>query len=268
MTRSPALILGLLLSSFLVVPACGDDDDGDDDGSGGTGGIPEQTGQQCKTAADCYPDIVVDGGDGGLLGEAQCLDKVQGGYCTHLCTADTDCCAVEGECKTDLKQVCSPFENTNLKMCFLSCEDADLKDPDGGPVPDAESFCQKNVSPDFQCRSSGGGNENRKICVPVDCRTGEDCAADTDCDTGLTCITRFAGGYCAKTGCTVNADCPGTLPESVCVKDPDGNYCARRCTAETDCSQCRASDVAATCKTDATFAEAGTTGSVCIPTLK
>lgn len=266
MTRSPALVLGLLLASFIVVPACGDDDDGDDNGGGGgTGGIPEQTGQQCETAADCYPQLVDAGEAGVLLGEAQCLDKVQGGYCTHLCTADTDCCAVEGECKTSLKQVCSPFENTNQKMCFLSCEDEDLKDPDGGVITDAEQFCQTQVSPDFQCRSSGGGNENRKVCVPVDCASGEDCAADADCATGLTCITRFAGGYCGKADCTVNADCP---PDTLCVKDPDGNYCARTCTTASHCSQCRAGDVAATCKADATFAEGGTTGSVCVPAPK
>src|SRR5882672_1003614 len=68
----------------------------------------EQTGQACTAPSECFL-----GTDGAALmgGPAVCLDRVPGGYCTHLCTADTDCCAVPGECRTSYPQVCSPFES-------------------------------------------------------------------------------------------------------------------------------------------------------------
>lgn len=144
-------------------------------GAGGIGGAdarsPEPTGQACKVAADCFPGIDA----GALSGAVECLDKVQDGYCTHRCDKDADCCAVPGECRTDLKQVCSPFENTGYKVCFLSCEPGDIRLPgdagttlaDGAPAfPDANAYCQKEANPDFICRSTGGGSQNRKVCVP------------------------------------------------------------------------------------------------------
>ena len=73
-------------------------------------------------AADCYPHV----DHAELAGAVECLDCVRAGYCTHLCETDDDCCAVEGECETDLKQVCAPFESTGRRMCLLSCEGADL----------------------------------------------------------------------------------------------------------------------------------------------
>src|SRR4051794_12953403 len=81
---------------------------------------PEQAGQPCMVAGQCYPDT----NRAPLLGGAAvCLDMVPGGYCTHVFTADTDCCAVSGECRTSYPQVCSPFESAGAMYCFLSCED-------------------------------------------------------------------------------------------------------------------------------------------------
>lgn len=130
-----------LLSSL----ACHDDD-------------AEFAGQACDVADDCFPDVSDE--DLATLGELRCLDRVPDGYCTHLCETDEDCCAVEGECKTDLAQVCAPFESTGERMCFLSCEAADIGDHDEG------SYCQDYAHPAFGCRSTGGGAENRKVCVP------------------------------------------------------------------------------------------------------
>lgn len=144
---------------------------------GGAGGFgpdarsPEPTGQACTKPADCFPGIDA----GALSGAVECIDKVQDGYCTHRCDTDADCCAVPGECRTNLKQVCSPFENTGYKVCFLSCEDSDIRLPgdagttlpDGAPAfVDANAYCQKEANPDFICRSTGGGSQNRKVCVP------------------------------------------------------------------------------------------------------
>jgi hypothetical protein len=96
-------------------------------------------------------------------GPAVCLPVTGGGYCTHKCTADTDCCAVPGECKTSFPQVCSPFESQPDKYCILSCEDAQVSD---AGVADANTFCATYAHVGFTCRSSGGGSQNRKVCMP------------------------------------------------------------------------------------------------------
>jgi len=253
MRHARTFALLILATGAALAVACGSDDDDDGAGGGGTGGgSPDNVGSVCKVAGDCFTEL-----DGAaLLGEALCLDRTDEGYCTHLCESDADCCAVEGECKTGLKQVCAPFESTGKKMCFLSCESADL----GGA--DADQHCQENVSPDFGCRSTGGGSANRKVCFPVDCGVGEACAADAECAAGLVCLTGFKGGYCGKADCVVNADCPAG---SLCVQNGSSSYCARTCAAPGDCVACRGADLAANCQADATFAEAGTTGSVCVP---
>jgi hypothetical protein len=119
----------------------------------------EQTGQPCTSANQCFPNVP----DGGLHGGAAvCLDRVTGGYCTHVCSTDADCCAVPGECKTGYPQVCSPFESAGAKYCFLSCEDV----PADAGVADGDAFCKAYAHKDFSCRSSGGGSQNRKVCVP------------------------------------------------------------------------------------------------------
>jgi hypothetical protein len=141
--------------------------------TGGAGGArsPEPTGSACDTAADCFFGFEA----GALSGAIECITKVQDGYCTHRCDTDADCCAVPGECRTDLKQVCSPFENTGYKVCFLACGPGDIRLPgdagvtlpDGAPAfVDGDDFCKQEANPAFVCRSSGGGNQNRKVCVP------------------------------------------------------------------------------------------------------
>jgi hypothetical protein len=241
--------LVLLFVGASIVAACGDDDDDDDDGRRGS---PDNTGKVCAVADECYPDV----DRAALKGTALCLDKIDEGYCTHVCAADADCCAAPGECKTALKQVCSPFESAGQKMCFLSCEGADL----GGR--DEQEFCQKEASPDFICRSSGGGSDNRKICVPGDCNVGESCGADVDCAPGLACVLDFRGGYCGKKGCASSSECPNG---SRCVTNGDGNYCLRTCQGPADCQLCRGADVAAACTAEVTYAQPGESGSVCVP---
>lgn len=251
-------LLGLMAS--LGPAACGDDEGDGAGGSGnaGTGGLVD-TGASCEVAADCYPGIADD-----INGEILCLDRVKGGYCTHLCETDDDCCAVAGECETNLVEVCSPFESTGQMMCFLSCEDDDLTPAEGqsGPI-DPEEFCQREAGPEFICRSSGGGANNRKICVPGDCGIGAECGSQADCAGDLECVLAFDGGYCTSGTCTANADCPA---DSLCVDHSDGqSYCLKTCDAESDCTFCRTSLLHASCRDDVGFAEAGTTGEVCVP---
>ena len=123
---------------------------GDDSGRG------DNTGMACDVVDDCYPDV--DDLDA-LMGDPVCLDRVPEGYCTHTCTTDADCCAVAGECDTDLPEVCAPFESTGMMMCFLSCEAEQVGDGD----PDR--YCHDFASTGFGCRSTGGGTDNRKVCA-------------------------------------------------------------------------------------------------------
>lgn len=260
MRKARALALLCLFGAALTGVACGSDDDGDKSsaGGGGAGGSPDNVGSTCKTPSDCYPGV----DPTKLSGTVECLDRIDEGYCTHLCNTDADCCAVEGECKTDLKQVCSPFESGKTTKCFLSCEDADLNPPDGGAKLDSAEYCQKYASSDFICRSSGGGANNRKVCVPGDCGVGEACKADSECATGLACITSLKGGYCGKADCKSDTDCPtGSLCSTIAGK----NYCLATCVGDTDCSFCRPWDLRATCKADIKLVGPATTGSVCVP---
>ena len=195
---SSVVVLGSV--AFLLVGGCGGDDETRPGGSAGSGGSagttaggsagnnttggttggtdpsigggmgsPEPTGSKCEAAADCYAGLDTSE----LSGAAECIDKVEDGYCTHECEEDDDCCAVEGECRTGFKQVCAPFENTGKKYCFLSCEDADLV-PAAGGAPgaggaagvEANEYCEREAHPRFICRSTGGGDENRQVCMP------------------------------------------------------------------------------------------------------
>ncbi|HEX2879439.1 MAG TPA: hypothetical protein VHO25_07870 [Polyangiaceae bacterium] len=246
--------------AVIAVSSCSEDDEDTRSSTplGAGDRPPEQTGSMCESNDDCFPGVA----EGGLRGDALCLTRVRDGYCTHTCEADDDCCAVPGECRTDWPQVCSPFESTGMMMCFLSCEAEDIAGDSG--AADEQAFCQRYASPDFICRSSGGGTENRKICVPGDCGVGADCSSDTDCN-GLECISDFRGGYCGRRDCTSNDDCPG---DTSCVVAADGhNYCLKNCGADSDCSFCRHDGVFASCSTDVDFIDAGMSTAVCLPTL-
>ena len=185
-------ILALAVPAVALAIACGDDEPvapagTADAGSGGlveagtTARGAEPAGQTCTAPVQCYGGV--DGGaDGGaILGVVTCLTKIPSGYCTHTCAADTECCAAPGECRTAVKQVCSPFENQAEKYCFLSCEDADIQRAiaanadagyyDGGVVDAgtvADEYCRSFAGASTTCRSSGGGASNRKVCIPKD----------------------------------------------------------------------------------------------------
>jgi hypothetical protein len=216
-------------------------------------GSPDHAGQVCGAPADCYLDVE------GISGSVECLDRVRDGYCTHECTQDDDCCAVEGECISEWPQVCSPFESTGQMLCFLSCEPSDVE---AAGAPDDQTFCQHEANAAFICRSSGGGSNNRKVCVPGDCGVGAACAEPADCPADLACLTEPAGGYCGVADCGSNADCPS---DSACIEYGGGTLCARRCEGDPDCGFCRPPDVAAVCRTDVTYVDASTSFAVCVP---
>ncbi|MCU0665416.1 MAG: hypothetical protein MUC50_24210 [Myxococcota bacterium] len=136
------LTLVACFCTAFTASACDDDNEG-----------IEQTGASCEVAEDCYPGVDTEA----LPSPPMCMDRVENGYCTHHCASDDDCCSVPGECEDDLPQVCAPFESTGEYYCFLSCE---------AVVSDQDEFCAQNAHPEFHCRSTGGGSDNRKVCVP------------------------------------------------------------------------------------------------------
>jgi len=127
----------------------------------GCGSDREHVGTSCSQDAECYPDVA---DRTKIQGTVTCLTKYTGGYCTHTCTSDADCCATPGECKTGFKQVCSPFENQTVQYCFLSCEDGDIAASPNGGTTDPTAYCQKFAGESLTCRSTGGGGLNRKFC--------------------------------------------------------------------------------------------------------
>ena len=147
----PARALLLVAAACLLGSACGSSSSG--------AGAPNNTGQSCGAASDCYPGLA----SGSLHGEVECMTRVPGGYCTHSCTVDTDCCALPGECPQALDEVCAPFESTGLLECFLTCEDSAVT---AAGFTDSTAFCQRYANAAFICRSTGGGTKNRKVCVP------------------------------------------------------------------------------------------------------
>ena len=156
-------LAGAALAAVTVVVACSGDDGTSSPTTAKTSATsPDAVGQTCSAASACYPNV----DRATIHGDVQCLDRVTGGYCTHLCTTDADCCATPGECVSGFKQVCAPFESTGQNMCFFSCESDDLHAaPDGGVLDDT-AYCTTHVSTAFACRSTGGGSKNRKVCVP------------------------------------------------------------------------------------------------------
>lgn len=174
-------VLASFLAASAVVIACGSDDEASSSSSSSGGVVDagprgvEPAGQACTAATQCCTGL-----DGGaVVGTVTCLDKVPNGYCTHTCTQDSDCCATPGECRIGIKQVCSPFTNdSSTKDCFVSCEDADIRAGitasadaggyDGGAADGGveNAYCLAYASVYATCRSSGGGNQNRKVCIP------------------------------------------------------------------------------------------------------
>jgi len=219
----------LAFSSTLLIGACGSDDEPPPptNTGGSTGRGTEQAGQACNAPSDCYSDIDT----AQLKGDPYCLDRVEDGYCTHHCTTDSDCCAVEGECKTDLAQVCAPFESTGLMLCFLSCEDGDLAAargtwtyPDG--ADEATEYCRHWAGTEFICRSTGGGSANRKVCSPGGGNCNNLAYRDTTCGD---CLKDQCCGYGAA--CDADANCSALTS---CLRNcPNGDQgCVDACYAQ------------------------------------
>jgi hypothetical protein len=90
----------MMLALLLTSAGCGDS----------SSAAPPQVGSSCETAVQCYDGLDA----GGLSGQVTCLSQVSGGYCTHTCTADTDCCTLAGEC-SDGRPSCAVPSNRQAR---------------------------------------------------------------------------------------------------------------------------------------------------------
>jgi hypothetical protein len=128
---------------------------------GACGSDSEHVGTPCTMASQCYPGVQ---SQSTIHGTVTCLTQYSGGYCTHSCVTDADCCAVAGECRTGFPQVCASFENQSGTYCFFSCADADIAAAPNGGTTDPNGYCQHFAGSSLTCRSTGGGSANRKFC--------------------------------------------------------------------------------------------------------
>jgi hypothetical protein len=104
------------------------------------------------------------------------------------------------------------------------------------------------------CGGSGSEAQRRGV--------GAACAADTDCNVGLKCLS-FKGGYCGLADCKSDATCPAG---SACVVHTDGkNYCFLICADKPSCNLYRAVDVEANCSSSVTYVDPTRTDKACIP---
>ena len=97
----------------------------------------------CEAADDCASVVPEDA-------TATCVEKEGGGFCTWSCTADAEC---SGDQDDAFDFVCAPFESEPGMYCFPACAEG---------VEDPEDECPDG----YGCRSTGGGDDNRKICFP------------------------------------------------------------------------------------------------------
>jgi hypothetical protein len=111
------------------------------------GGCTRTVGSGCGGNGDCpSPED----------GEARCLTNVEGGYCSATCDDDADCC--DGvDCPEGVDIVCSTFEDSGERLCFINCRDG------AGPGGDPE-VCEEHA-PGMECRNTGGGI-GEQVCLP------------------------------------------------------------------------------------------------------
>jgi hypothetical protein len=110
------------------------------------------------------------------------------------------------------------------------------------------------------CSDDDNGNGTEAIQLGL----GAECAMDADCTTeGSTCLLNFKGGYCGKSGCTGDADCPAG---SACVTHDDGvNYCFLVCAQKTECNVSRTADNESNCSANVDFVDTTNQHKACVP---
>jgi hypothetical protein len=94
------------------------------------------------------------------------------------------------------------------------------------------------------------------------CAANDECPEDEDTGERLTCLTNFKSGYCGKTGCANDNDCPNG---SACVVHEGTNYCFLICIDKPECNRHRPLDAEANCSSNIEFADGDKTWKTCVP---
>ena len=93
---------------------------------------------------------------------------------------------------------------------------------------------------------------------------GDACMSSDDCvHNDQECLTEFKGGYCGRTDCQSDLECP---EGSACVTEGGANYCFLICIDKIDCNYRRSADEESNCSGSATFVDtAPGNRKACIP---
>lgn len=170
------------------------------------------------------------------------ITRSSGSSCSTslMCPADTVCDA--GMCRDDR---CSTGTCPAMHTCVA-----------GGPIP-AAPRCGAACTDDAGCRTEQACKyfpEGRFCGRRGSGNNGDPCASFASCGAQRACLP-WTGGYCARAGCTTNADCEtGTW----CVAHGGQNVCALSCVS----LPCRESE-GYSCDFEPTLG--GTSRFVCLP---
>ena len=126
---------------ILLSTACAKDEDN-------AGDAYEGVYDPCAEVEDCEGQVPEDV-------EAACIPKAEDadGFCSWICAEDADC---SEEFDEDFDYLCASFESQPEKYCFPACREDD-------PELSEDEICP----PGYECRSTGGGVENRRVCFPL-----------------------------------------------------------------------------------------------------
>lgn len=110
--------------------------------------------------------------------------------------------------------------------------------------------------------SAGGcgdddGNEALRSGVGDACMSSDDCMFNDQ-----ECLTEFKGGYCGRSDCQSDLDCP---QGSACVTEQGVNYCFLLCVDKPDCNWRRAPEDESNCSGSAEFVDDTLNRKACIP---
>jgi len=93
---------------------------------------------------------------------------------------------------------------------------------------------------------------------------GAECNANLACtESNQVCLMEFKGGYCGKSMCLRDTDCPAG---SACVtEDNQTNYCFLICLDKPDCNPRRSVENESNCTSSLTFVDGANGLKVCRP---
>lgn len=166
-------------------------------------------------------------------------DNWPGGFIGMGCNSSSDCIfgGVKGECLNWVKGYCS----------IMDCDKGDTSCPEGAvcmTMTPKQTACAMQCKSDADCRVNDGyacktllDHEGKQVQVCWQVKKtngpGEGCSGPQDCAGAATCLTNFAGGYCAVQYCEQDASCP---TDTHCVNLNKVPTCMKACSSDDACA--------------------------------